>query len=216
MSCGEPGINLDRAAIAGLGLLEPFEVPEQVAKVRVQRRVARLKAQCAPKRCLGGFQATQAAQRIAEIVMRFGEVRRDLHGALAACRSCSKIAFFAQHAPEIIMRRCEIGIQIDSAAVAGAGLCWTPSRVLCVAEIGVSLSRMGRHGDRFADQLDRALRAPIAQGYHPEQMERVGIIRGFVEYLPVDCRSALEPSRTVMLKRCRQIRRDRCLAILAD
>ena len=133
MSYGEPGINLDRAAIARLGLLESLEVPEQVGKVRVQRRVVRLQLQCAPKRRLGGFQTTQAAQCIAEIIMRFGKIRRDLHGALAACQCGSKIAFLTQHAPEIVMRRSEVGVQIDGAAVAGAGLGWTPGGVLCVA-----------------------------------------------------------------------------------
>jgi hypothetical protein len=216
MGNGEPGINLDRAAITGFGLLKPFEVPEQVAKVRVHSRVVRLELQCTPKRRLCGFQATQAAQCIAEIVMRFGKVRRDLYGALAACQCGSKIAFFTQHAPEIVMRRCEVGVQIDGAAVAGAGLGWTPGGVLCVAEIGVSLGRAGRHGDRFADQLDRALRAPIAQGDYPEQMQRVGIIRRFGEYLVVNCRGAFKPPRTVMLKGCRQLRRNGCLAILAD
>src|ERR1700730_12914698 len=67
MSNGEPGINLDCAAIAGMGFLEPFAVPEQVAKVRVQSRVVRLELQCTPKRRLCGFQASQAAQCIAEI-----------------------------------------------------------------------------------------------------------------------------------------------------
>ena len=216
MSNGEFGINLDGAAIAGLGFLEPFEVPEQVAKVRVQHRVVRLELQCAPKRDLGGFRTTQAAQCIAEIVMRFGKVRRDLQGALAASQCGCKIAFFTQHAPEVVMRRGEVGVQIDGAAVAGASLGGTPGGVLRVTEIGVSLSRTGRHGDRFADQLDRALRAPIAQGNYTEQMERVGVIRRFVEYFVVDCRSALEPPSTVMRKSCRQLRRNRRLVILAD
>jgi len=148
--------------------------------------------------------------------MRFGKVRRDLYGALAASQCGSKIAFFTQHAPEIGMRRGEVGIQIDAAAVAGASLGGTPGGVLRVTEIGVSLSRTGRHGDRFADQLDRALRAPIAQGNYTEQMERVGVIRRFVEYFVVDCRSALEPPSTVMRKSCRQLRRNRRLVILAD
>jgi hypothetical protein len=114
------------------------------------------------------------------------------------------------------MRRCEVGVEIYGAAVTGAGLGRTPGGVLCVAEIGESLSRPRGHGDRFADQLDRALGAPIAQGYHPEKMERVGIIGRFVEYFLVDCRSSLEPPRTVMLKCRRQLRRDRRLTLLAD
>ena len=206
MSCGEPGTDLDCATIAGSGLLEPFEVSEQVSKVNVQRRVVRLQAQCAPKRRLGGVQATQAAQRIAEIVVRFGEVRRELHGALAAGRRGSKIALFTQHAPEIVMRRCEIGVQIDRAPIAGAGLGRTPSRVVCVAEIRVSLSRTG--GDRFPEQLDRALRPPLAKRNYAQQMQRINVTRFSTQGFTTERRSAVEPLRLIMRDRCSQLARE--------
>jgi hypothetical protein len=67
----------------------------------------------------------------------------------------------------------------------------------------MGLRRIWQHRHRLADQLNRALGAPLAKSEESEQVKRVGVVGIFIKDFTVKSGGSLEaPSLVVLKGRC--------------
>src|SRR5215468_9862740 len=122
MSETEVRIDFNGATITRLRFFEASEFDEQIAEIGVSHRTPRLEPKSSPERRLGGVQPAEPAQRIAQIVVRFGDTGGELDSALTTDYRCREITCFAEDPTKVVVCRCETRIQFDSSTVTGARL----------------------------------------------------------------------------------------------
>ena len=180
------GIQRDCLFEAGHRLIVTAEFGEHPTKITMGLCPVGREVESPAQRRLGFGKPLETHQGVGMMDICPEKLRYQREGALGACETRCEFLLLIEHRRKIVMRHAIIGVERYRAAVARHRFRQPAGLAQNVAVVQMYIGQFRQLRQRALDQPQRRPDFSALVGYHPEKVERIGVIRVFLQRFAVE------------------------------